>query len=100
MLQTIRTWRGLRVIGMGEWPWQKPWDILSNWKWTYNRYGGRELLSQISDRVWDSLRWHLHTRHKRLIKIELRLTFLDAGIHMLECLARDAEERGEEKNQC
>jgi hypothetical protein len=96
MLTTLRIWRWTRRNNIGEWPWQKPQDILANWKWTYNRYGGKELLDQIRDRVWGSLRWHLHTRHQRWMKRELRMTYLRSAIWSKESLARYHEERAEE----
>jgi hypothetical protein len=96
MLATLRIWKWTRINGIGEWPWQKPWDILSNWKWTYSRYGGRELLNQIRGSVWDFLRWHLHTRHQPKVKREHRQLRLETCIYVLECLAKDAEERAEE----
>jgi len=107
MLQTLRIWKWTAMVDndynnnlyknlVDNWPWQKPKDILANWKWAYNRYGGKKLLNQILSRTWSELRWHLHTRHQRKVKIELRLLSLETSIYTLECLAEEAEERAKE----
>ncbi len=107
MLTTLRIWKWTAKVDndyrgtlysnlIDNWPWGKPWDRLSTWKWTYNRYGGNELLDRILKRAWGSIVWHLHTRHQRWMKRELRMTYLESAIWSTESLARYYEEKAEE----
>jgi len=110
MLQTLRIWKWTAKVDndyrgslfsnlIDNWPWRTPWNRISTWKWTYNNFGGKELLRRMLERVRGSLVWYLHTRHQQWMKRELRMTYLRSAIWSKESLARYYEEKADGLDQ-
>jgi hypothetical protein len=96
MLQTIRIWRGLRSMGINEWPWRKPWDTLRGWKYSYNTWGGKYFLKRRVERFLVNFEWYIPTKRTREFRREVRRLYLESQIFSLESLVRYCEEKAKE----
>lgn len=95
MLRTLRIWRTLIYMGIGEWPWRKPWDILRSWKYSYITRGGKHFLKRRWENFLVNFEWYIPTKRTIKFRREVRRTYLESRIYVLESLIRDLEEEAD-----
>lgn len=104
MLQTLRIWKWTAKVDtdyrgslfsnlMDDWPWRTPWSRLSGWKYSYNTWGVREFLKFRMDNLLNAIEWYLPTKRTKRFRREVRMTYLDSRIWVLETLIKDCEEK-------
>jgi hypothetical protein len=95
MLQTLRIWRTLISLDMGEWPWREPWDLLESWKFSYNHWGGKHFLKRRVENFLNNFEWYIPTKRTRRHRRECRRTYLESYIFLLEGTIQHLEEQKE-----
>jgi polyhydroxyalkanoate synthesis regulator phasin len=82
-------------LGIGEWPWRKPWDIIRGWKVSYNIWGKKHFLKRRIECFLAEFEWYIPTERTKRGRREVRMTYLRSRIDILEWRIKRLEEKSE-----
>jgi hypothetical protein len=99
MLRTLRIWRKTRSLGIGEWPWRKPWEILRSWRFSYNFWGKKEFFKRRVEAFLSEFEWYIPTKRTIRWRREVRMTYLRSRIDFLKWRIKYLEEKACEKEK-